>query len=78
MTMPLAMAEQGKTVEIKEILCGMGLRRRLADIGIYEGAKIKIVKNDIVGPILVRPLASEFMSSKFMLGRGEAQKIMVE
>ena len=69
----LAMAECGKKVIIKEILGGFELKKRLSDLGIYEGVKIEVVKNDFSGPVIVG-----ILDSKIILGRGEAYKIRVE
>lgn len=73
MLMFLAMAECGKKVIIKEILGGFELKKRLSDLGIYEGVKIEVVKNDFSGPVIVG-----ILDSKIILGRGEAYKIRVE
>ncbi|MCK4555624.1 MAG: ferrous iron transport protein A [Candidatus Aenigmarchaeota archaeon] len=71
--MSLAMAECGKKVLIKEIASGVCLRKRLSDLGIYEGVKVEVVRNDFSGPVIVSVL-----DSKVILGRGEVHKIMVE
>jgi len=70
---PLAMCEEGDEVEIHCVDCGYGIKRRLCDLGLYDNTKIKVIKNDISGPIIVK-----VKDSKIMIGRGQANKIMVE
>lgn len=66
--------EEGKEVIIKEILGGQGVKRRLYNLGIYPGIKVKVIKNALVfGPILV-----EVQGSEVALGRGMAAKVDVE
>ncbi len=71
--MSLAMAGSEKKVLVKEIVSGVKLKKRLSDLGIYEGVEVKIVRNDFSGPVIVSVL-----DSKVILGRGETHKIMVE
>ena len=73
MTMPLAMVAEGKTVTIKDIDCGRGLYKRLCDMGLYAGTRVKVIKNDVHGPVILKVL-----DSKLVIGRGQAHKIMVE
>ena len=71
--MPLSMVQEGDEVKIHCVGCGFGLKRRLCDLGLYDGTKVQIVKNDISGPIILK-----VKDSKLVLGRGQALKIMVE
>jgi ferrous iron transport protein A len=71
--MPLAMAQEGEIVSVHYVDCGMGLKRRLCDLGLYDNTKIKIVKNDISGPIIIT-----VKDSKLVIGRGQANKILVK
>jgi ferrous iron transport protein A len=71
--MPLAMCREGDDAEVQCVDCGRGLKRRLCDLGLYGGTKIKVIKNDISGPIIV-----SVKDSKLVIGRGQANKIMVE
>ena len=71
--MPLAMAGEGEIVSVHCIDCGMGLKRRLCDLGLYDNTKVKVVKNDISGPIIIT-----VKDSKLVIGRGQANKILVE
>ena len=59
-------------VIVKKIIAGYKAHRFLADLGIHEGEKIRIVKND-VGPIIV-----EVKGTRVAIGRGLASKIEVE
>jgi len=69
----LAMVESGRKVRISSISGGRGLRQRLCNLGLYEGATIEVVRNDSSGPII-----SKVLDSRIVMGRGQAHKIMVE
>ena len=71
--MPLSMVREGDEVKIHWVVCGRGLRARLCDLGLYEGTRIKVVKNDVFGPVILK-----VKGSKIVIGRGQAQKIMAE
>lgn len=71
--MPLSMVREGNKVKIHCVDCKRGLRARLCDLGLYEGTKIKVMKNDISGPMILK-----VKESKIIIGRGQAQKIMAE
>ena len=71
--MPLTMINEGRIVILREILGGMGIRRRLTDMGLRPGSRIRIVSNSRCGPFVVG-----IGETRLMLGRGMAQKIMVE
>ena len=58
---------------IKSVDTGMRLFNRLASMGICEGTVIKIIRNSSGGPVII-----ETGGSKFAIGRGMAQKIVVE
>ena len=58
-------------VIVKKIIAGHKAHRFLADLGIHEGEKIRVVKND-VGPIIV-----EVKGTRVAIGRGLASKIEV-
>ncbi len=63
---------EGKTVQVIGIEGGMGVRNRLAAIGLYPGAHIKVVKSS-PGPLIV-----EVAGSRIALGKGMAKKIEVK
>ncbi|HEX55080.1 MAG: ferrous iron transport protein A [Candidatus Altiarchaeales archaeon] len=69
---PLTMVKDGERVRIISILGGMGLKKRLYDLGLYEGAKIDVIRNDRSGPIILKVL-----DSRIGIGRGQANKIIV-
>jgi len=49
------------------------MRRRLCELGLYDGAEVTIVKNDFWGPVIV-----QVFHSKVALGCGIAHKIYAE
>ena len=71
--MPLAMAAPGELVTVIEIRAGGGLQRRLADMGLTPGVKIKMLNSHMPGPVLI-----DLRGSKVALGRGIAHKIAVK
>lgn len=73
MNTQLSNIKEGTAVMIKCIDCGCGLRRRLSSLGLYDGKKIQVIKNDFRGPILIK-----VFNSKIAIGRGQAMKILVD
>jgi len=69
----LSEVKEGGSVIVNSIDSGRGLRSRLAELGIYPGEILKVVRNSRFGPVLVM-----VKDSTFMLGRGMAQKIFVK
>ncbi|MBI1295926.1 ferrous iron transport protein A [bacterium] len=72
-TLPLAMARPGETVEIVAIHGGHEVHRRLTDMGLTTGTRVRIVQGDSSGPML---LAFKD-DARLAVGRGVAMKIMV-
>jgi ferrous iron transport protein A len=70
--MKLIESPPGKRVRVIDIKGGLGLRNRLAAIGIYPGAEVTVVKSP-PGPMIV-----EIAGTRIALGRGMAAKIEVE
>jgi len=70
-TYSLAESTVNSIVQVKKITAGQKARRFLADLGVLEGVKLRIMKND-VGPILI-----EVKATRVAIGRGIAQKIEV-
>jgi len=70
--MPLSMASKDKLLEIVNIMGGRNVKQRLSALGLYPGSVIKIVTNDFGGPLIV-----EVNNTKIAIGRGMAQKILV-
>lgn len=69
---PLSFANQGVYVKIKEIIGGKTISKKLKEMGFVDGMKIKVMRNDI-GPVVVK-----VGESRIILGRGMANKVMVE
>ena len=70
---PLAMVNEGETVTISYVDCGIGLKKRLCDLGLYDNTSIKVIRNDISGPIIIK-----VKDSNLAIGRGQANKILVK
>lgn len=71
--MSLVMVEEGKRVRLKAVHSGVGLKARLAAMGLVPGVEIEVVRNRFRGPFVL-----EVKGSRMMLGRGMAHKIFVE
>ncbi len=69
--MKLIEVPEGKWVKVINVKGGLGMRNRLAAVGIYPGATIKVVKTP-PGPIIV-----ETEGTRFALGKGMAARIEV-
>lgn len=64
----------GKNYIVETIISGTRAMKRIVDMGVIPGEKIKIIRNiSFFGPILI-----EVKGSKLMLGRGIAQKIIIK
>ncbi len=73
MSMVLSMASEGSVVKIKDIVSGERMKKRLSELGLYEGTEVLVSKNDVCGPVILKVL-----DSRIVVGRGQAMKIMVE
>lgn len=71
--LPLAMVGCNKEVKLVSILGGRGLRARLADMGLIEGARFKVLHAHPSGPCIIL-----IGNTRLVLGYGMAQKILVE
>ncbi len=71
--MPLGFLEAGKNATICKVLGGNGLRTKLGEMGFALGTSIQTVRNDGTGPVVI-----SVMDSRVALGRGMAQKILVQ
>jgi ferrous iron transport protein A len=71
--MPLAIVQSGRQVRVVAIEAGHRLQGRLANMGLVPGMEIRVLSNSMRGPFLI-----EVKGSRIMLGRGMAQKIIVE
>lgn len=68
----LATLNPGDAGRVKAINAGRGATIRLYEMGFNTGALVMVIKND-VGPIIV-----SLNGNKVALGRGLAQKIILE
>lgn len=68
----LASARQGSRVRILSIAEGCSLRERLAELGLFPGVEIEVVRNSSSGPFVIG-----IAGSRMALGRGVAVKIEV-
>jgi len=70
---PLAMVNSGETVTLVSIRAGWGLTRRLADMGLIPGMRLRVINRQASGPIII-----DVRGSRLVLGHGMAQKILVK
>ena len=63
----------GATVVVRELDGGNEFSGRLAAMGLVLGAALQVMQNSGKGPMLVR-----VRDTRLALGRGEAQRILVE
>lgn len=68
----LVSLKNGDEGKVKLIDAGRCATRRLYEMGLNIGATIKIIKND-TGPIII-----SIAGSKIALGRGLAEKVLLE
>ena len=72
--MPLAMARPGESVRMVGIRGGRRLRKRLADLGLTPGTEIRVVRANVMGPLILA-----FKDDvRIAVGRGMAHRIQVE
>lgn len=71
--MTLANALIGETVRLITIEGGTQIRRRLADMGLSAGMEVKVITGIEHGPIIL-----SVKDSRLAIGRGMAEKIIVE
>ena len=69
---PITFVPEETLVRLYRIERGWNLKRRLTELGFIENEPIRIVKNSGFGPIVL-----EVKGSRFAIGRGQAQKILV-
>jgi ferrous iron transport protein A len=72
-TIPLGMVRPGEIVEVVAINGGHKVHRRLTDMGLTTGTRVRVVQGDGSGPML---LAFKD-DARLAVGRGVALKIMV-
>jgi ferrous iron transport protein A len=71
--MTLAMGNINAQLKIVDVEYEGKFKKKLSEMGIYKDAIVEIIKNDIPGPLIV-----DVKGSRWILGRGQAQKIRVE
>jgi Fe2+ transport system protein FeoA len=71
--MSLAMLLPGCRAKVRALCGGREFNRRLASMGILPGVELVLLRCGLSGPVIV-----EVRGSQFILGRGMAQRIMVE
>lgn len=71
--LPLAFLATGKKAVIRKITGGRAARYKLGEMGFTNGIVVRAVRNDGYGPMIV-----SVRESRVAIGRGMAQKIMVE
>ncbi len=70
--MPLSMVQSGESVQVAAVRAGWGLQRRLADMGLTPGVRVKVINSGGRGPVIL-----DIRGSRLALGHGIAHKIMV-
>lgn len=70
---PLIQAKENEEVVVVSLVAGLMATKRLVDMGLVPGKKIKILREAPLGPIEI-----EVGGSKLVLGRGLAAKIFVK
>jgi len=66
------MVQSGEVVQVVNIRAGWGLQRRLADLGLTPGVRVKVINSQGRGPVVL-----DLRGSRLALGHGVAHKIMV-
>jgi len=69
----LSTVADGDTVRLVQVRAGRGLNSRLASMGFVPGTAIRVVSNNHPGPFVV-----VIKDVKVVLGRGVAQKVLVQ
>lgn len=71
--LPLIMVGEGETVILRSINGGLGVNKRLAEMGLVPDTEITVIKNNNPGGVIL-----QVKESKLCLGKGIAYKIQVE
>jgi Fe2+ transport system protein FeoA len=69
----LGSVQSGESVQIRRMAGGHQFLSRLASLGFTPGAQLEVLQNYGHGPIIVR-----LRDTRVALGRGEAEKILIE
>lgn len=71
--MVLSMIDPGKEVTLIDINGGRGIRSKLYSMGLVPGVTLKILNRSGSGPVMIA-----VKDSRLAIGRGMAEKIIVE
>lgn len=71
-TFPLRLAVEGDFVRIAALHGGKGFTDRLAGMGLFPGARVRILRNTMDGKLIIG-----HRGMRFIVGGGMAQKIQV-
>lgn len=70
---PLGFLAAGEAGVIKEVAGGIGIREKLRGMGMTRGTALRMIQNNACGPVIVA-----LGEARLALGRGMAQKVLVE
>ena len=70
---PLSEIKNGDRVTLNEVAVGRELTSRLTSLGLTPGVVVQVLQNQGRGPIIVN-----VRGTHIALGRGEAEKLLVE
>jgi DtxR family Mn-dependent transcriptional regulator len=70
---PLDRIQAGKQVNVFKVACADCIRKRMLELGLLEKDSVEVVKNEKVGPLIVR-----IKGCNMVLGRGICSKILVQ
>lgn len=71
-TLPLALINRGEKAKVEEINGGDNFSKKMMEMGFCKGMEIQIISNEN-GPLIIG-----LDGTRIALGRGMAQKIMVQ
>jgi ferrous iron transport protein A len=71
--MPLTSAPLGQLLRVVSARGGWGIHRKLAEMGLTPGVQIRVVSGQHCGPVLI-----DLRGSRVGMGRGVAQRVLVE
>jgi Fe2+ transport system protein FeoA len=69
----LSAVHGGESARIRQLAGGQAFWSRLAPLGFFPGARLRVIQNMGRGPLLIA-----VCDTRVALGRGEADKILVE
>ncbi|MCK4326127.1 ferrous iron transport protein A [bacterium] len=70
--MPLSVVKPGEEVTLVDIRGGFGMRRKLTDMGLIPGVRLRVIRSHRPGPVIL-----QVGDSRLMLGHGMAKGVMV-